>query len=186
MQFHITSCLDVIQVVAHARPQEQMLQVRHVWQLRSATSTRRQKLVSLTGKTWVVTQLDPPIVNGVQVVAHARLQEQGLQVRHVWQLRSASKGCNALLVSLRDGLERRHHIHHILNDLVQVCVGPSAVSAVNLRTLVVVSSPNTELGLDILHNSWWSFEDGYRDEQRTLQTTGAPISITSTIAADAA
>ena len=90
MQFHITSCLDVIQVVAHARPQEQMLQVRHVWQLRSATSSKRQKLVSLTGKTWVVTQLDPPIVNGVQVVAHARLQEQGLQVRHVWQLRSAS------------------------------------------------------------------------------------------------
>ena len=29
----------------------------------------------------------------------------------------------------------------------------------NLRTLVVVSSPNTELGLDILHNNWWSFED---------------------------
>ena len=29
----------------------------------------------------------------------------------------------------------------------------------NLRTLVVVSSPNTEIGLDILHNNWWSFED---------------------------
>ena len=55
----------------------------------------------------------------------------------------------------------------------------------NLRTLVVVSSPNTELGLDILHNNWWSFEDGCRDEQRTLQTTGTPISITFTIAADA-
>ena len=31
----------------------------------------------------------PPIVNGVQVVAHAWLQEQVLQMRHVWQLKGA-------------------------------------------------------------------------------------------------
>ena len=41
---------------------------------------------------------------------------------------------------------------------------------------MVVPWTNTELGLDILHNNWWSVEDGCRDEQRTLQTTGASIS----------
>ena len=39
----------------------------------------------------------------------------------------------------------------------------------NLRTLVVVSLTNTELGLDILHNNWRSFEDWCRDEQRAVR-----------------
>ena len=46
----------------------------------------------------------------------------------------SSKGCKALLVSLRHGLKRKQCIHQILDDHAEVCAGPDADGGCTLRS----------------------------------------------------